>query len=133
MLGYTFYNVLLNSITLIEYLTSHYKTFRKTHYRKIKLLEYIPKTVELLEYTVRPDLTFHILCQRGVHAPIDYPSRLLFNTAMANTNCCNPNTMNPADRRRGCGKGKVKEEAPPARRSARTNPSAAVGAVILVS
>jgi hypothetical protein len=55
-------------------------------------------------------------------------SRLLFNTAMANTNCCNPNTMNPADRRRGChGKGKVKEGAPPARRSARTNQSAAVG------
>ncbi len=39
--------------------------------------------------------------------------------------------MNPADRHRGCrGKGKVKEGAPPpARRSARTNPSAAVGAV----
>ena len=55
---YTFYNVLLNSTTLMEYLTSHYTTFRKTHYRKIKLLEYIAKTVELLEYTVRPDLTF---------------------------------------------------------------------------
>ncbi len=67
---------------------------------------------------------------RGVRAPIDYPSRLLFNTAMANTNRCNPNTMNPGDRLRGCrGKGKVKEGAPPARRSARTNPSAAVGAV----
>ena len=46
---------------------------------------------------------------------------------MANTNRCNPNTpMNPVDRRHGgCrGKqGKVKEGAPPARRSARTNPS----------
>ena len=48
---YTFYNVLLNSITLMEYLTSHYTTFRKTHYRKIKLFEYIAKKVELLEYT----------------------------------------------------------------------------------
>ena len=47
---------------------------------------------------------------------------------MANTNRCNPNTMNPADRRRGCrGKGTGKEGAPPARRSDRTNPSAAVG------
>ena len=57
-------------------------------------------------------------------------SRLLFNTAMANTNRCNPNAMNPADRRLGCrGKGKVKEGVPPppARRSARTNPSAEVG------
>ena len=45
---------------------------------------------------------------------------------MANTNRCNPNAMNPADRRRGCraGKGSRKEGAPPARRSARTNPSA---------
>ena len=39
-------------------------------------------------------------------------SRLLFNTAMANTNRCNPNAMNPADRRRGGGKGKVKEGVP---------------------
>jgi hypothetical protein len=95
--GYTFYNVLLNSTTLMEYLTSHYTTFRKTHYRKIKLLEYITKTVELYEYTV----------------PLSIPSsRLLFNTAMVNTNRCNPNTMNPADRH--CrGKGKVKEGAPP--------------------
>jgi hypothetical protein len=55
-------------------------------------------------------------------------SRHLFNTAMANTNRCNLNTMNPADRRRGCrGKGTGKEGAPPARRSDRTNPSAAVG------
>ena len=39
---------------------------------------------------------------------------LLFNTAMANTNRCNPNAMNPADRRRGCrGKGIVKEGVPP--------------------
>ncbi len=55
-------------------------------------------------------------------------SRHLFNTAMAKTNRCNPNTMNPpADRRRGRGKGTGKEGAPPAaRRSARTNPSAAV-------
>ena len=66
---YTFYNVLLNSITLMEYLTSHYTTFRKTHYRKIKLLEYITKKVELLEYIVRPDLTFSI-CHRGVRAPL---------------------------------------------------------------
>ena len=60
--------------------------------------------------------------------PLSIPSsRLLFNTAMANTNRCNPNTMNPADRRRGGrGKGKVKEGGvppPPARRSARTNPA----------
>jgi len=36
--------------------------------------------------------------------------------------------MNPSDRRHGCraGKGSGKEGAPPARRSARTNPSAAV-------
>ena len=56
-------------------------------------------------------------------------SRHLFNTAMANTNCCNPNAMNPADRRRGghAGKGSRKEGAPPARRSAPTNcPSASV-------
>ena len=47
---------------------------------------------------------------------------------MAKTNRCNPTTMNPADRRHGCrGKGTGKEGAPPARRSARTNPSAAVG------
>ena len=39
-------------------------------------------------------------------------SRLLFNTAMANTNRYNPNAMDPADRRRG-GKGKVKEGVPP--------------------
>jgi len=53
-------------------------------------------------------------------------SRHLFNTAMANTNCCNHNAMNPADRHRGCraGKGSGKEGAPPARRSAQTNPSA---------
>ena len=52
-------------------------------------------------------------------------SRLLFNTAMANTNRYNPNAMDPADRRRG-GKGKVKEGGvppPPARRSAWTNPA----------
>ena len=59
-------------------------------------------------------------------------SRLLFNTAMANTNRCNPNAMNPSDWRcGGRGKGKVKEGVhpppPPARRSARTNPSAKVG------
>jgi hypothetical protein len=61
--------------------------------------------------------------------PLSIPSsRLLFNTAMANTNRCNPNTMNPADWCHSChGKGKVKEGAPPARRSAQTNPSAAVG------
>ena len=53
---YTFYNVLLNSITLMEYLTSHYTTFRYTHYEKIKLLEYIARKVEVLEYIVRPDL-----------------------------------------------------------------------------
>ena len=53
----------------MEYLTSHYTTFRKTNYRKIKLFEYIAKTVELLEYTVRPDLTFSIC--RGVRAPIN--------------------------------------------------------------
>jgi hypothetical protein len=75
---YTLYNVLLNSITLMEYLTSHYITFRKTHYRKIKLLEYIAKTVDLLEYTVRPDLTFSI-CHRGVRAPINY---LVFQTSL---------------------------------------------------
>jgi len=53
-------------------------------------------------------------------------SRHLFNTAMANTNRCNPNAMNPADWHHGCraGKGSRKEGAPPARRSARTNPSA---------
>ena len=61
----------------MEYLTSHYTTFRKTHYRKIKLLEYIAKTVKLLEYTVRLDLTFSI-CHRGVHAPIDS----LFQTSL---------------------------------------------------
>jgi hypothetical protein len=57
-------------------------------------------------------------------------SRLLFNTVMANTNRCNPNAMNPSDRRRGGhGKRKGKEGVipPPARRSARTNPSAKVG------
>jgi hypothetical protein len=64
--------------------------------------------------------------------PLSIPSsRLHINTAMAKTNHCNPNTMNPADRRHGCrGKGKVKEGVPPppARRSARTkNPSAEVG------
>ena len=48
---------------------SHYTTFRKTHYRKIKLLEYITKKVELLDYIVRPDLTFSI-CRRGVRAPL---------------------------------------------------------------
>ena len=33
---------------------------------------------------------------------------------MANTNRCNPNAMNPSDRRRGGrGKGKVKEGDPP--------------------
>ena len=47
---------------------------------------------------------------------------------MAKTNCCNPTTMNLADWRHDChGKGTGKERAPPARRSARTNPSAAVG------
>jgi predicted nucleotidyltransferase len=66
---YTFYNVLLNSIKLMEYLTSHYTTFRKTHYRKITLLEYITKKVKLLEYIVRPDLTFSI-CHHGVRAPL---------------------------------------------------------------
>ena len=66
---YTFYNVLLNSITLMEYLTSHYTTFRKTHYRKIKLLEYIATKVELLEYIARLDLTFSI-CHHGVRAPL---------------------------------------------------------------
>ena len=35
----------------MEYLTSHYITFRKTHYRKIKLFEFIAKKVELLEYS----------------------------------------------------------------------------------
>ena len=75
---YTLYNVLLNSITLMKYLTSHYITFRKTHYRKIKLLEYIAKTVDLLEYTIRPDLTFSI-CHRGVRAPINY---LIFQTSL---------------------------------------------------
>ena len=40
----------------MEYLTSHYTTFRKTHYRKIKLLEYIARKVEFLEYILRPDL-----------------------------------------------------------------------------
>jgi len=53
---YTFYYVLLNSISLMEYLNSHYTTFRNTHYRKIKLLEYITRKVEVLEYIVRPDL-----------------------------------------------------------------------------
>jgi hypothetical protein len=62
----------------MEYLTSHYITFRKTHYRKIKLLEYIAKTVDLLEYTIRPDLTFSI-CHRGVRAPINY---LIFQTSL---------------------------------------------------
>jgi hypothetical protein len=109
---YTFYNVLLNSITLMEYLTSHYTTFRNTHYEKIKLLEYIARKVEVFEYIVRPDL----MCARH-----------LFNTAMANTNRCNPNAMYPADRCPGghADKGSRKEGAPPARRSARTNrPSA---------
>ncbi len=113
----------------MEYLTSHYTTFRKTHYRKIKLLEYIAKKVELLECIVRPDLTFSI-CHRGVRAPSIPSSRHLFNTAIATTNRCNPATMNPADRRRGGwrGKGTGKEGAPPpVRRSAQTNPSAAVG------
>ena len=53
---YTFYNVSLNSITLMEYLTSHYTTFRNTYYEKIKLLEYIARKVEVFEYIVRPDL-----------------------------------------------------------------------------
>jgi hypothetical protein len=65
---YTFYNVLLNSITLMEYLTSHLTTFRKTNYRKIKLLEYIVKQVDLLEYIARPDLTFNM--SHGVRAPL---------------------------------------------------------------
>ena len=47
---------------------------------------------------------------------------------MAQTNRSNPTTRNPADWRHGSrGKGTGKEGAPPARRSARTNPSAAVG------
>ena len=58
-------------------------------------------------------------------------SRHLFTIAMAKTNRCNPTTMNPADRRHGCRvKGTGKEGAPPARRSAQTNPSAAVGGFI---
>ena len=53
-------------------------------------------------------------------------SRHLFNTAMANTNRCNPNAMNPGDRHRGCraGKGSRKEGDPPVRCSSRRNPSA---------
>ena len=40
--------------------------------------------------------------------------------------------MNPADHRRGChGKGTSKEGAPPARRSALTNPSAMVSDFVL--
>ena len=46
---------------------------------------------------------------------------------MAKTNRSNPITTNPADRRDGSHKGTGKGGAPPARRSARTNPSAAVG------
>jgi hypothetical protein len=53
---YTFYNVLLNSIALMEYLASYYTTFRNTHYEKFPLLEYIARKVEVFEYIVRPDL-----------------------------------------------------------------------------
>ncbi len=46
---------------------------------------------------------------------------------MAKTNRSNPITTKPSDWRNGSrGKGTGKEGAPPARRSARTNPSAAV-------
>jgi hypothetical protein len=64
-------------IILVQCLTTHYTTFRKTHYKKIKLLEYIAKTVKLLEYTVRQDQTFGI-CHREVRAPIDS----LFQTSL---------------------------------------------------